>query len=244
MNEVDLGRLPEHLVALLPLGSMEPHAHLPLATDTLIAAAILERVAAATPHTCLFPAIPVGFLFKYAGWPGAIGVGQQILTGLIGDICRGLSHLGLRKLFIMSGHDENRESALQALREAHRESGTLAVYCDWLELGLPLLARISASRNEGHASEIQTSVFLHLFPHLPVDLPRPALQPLGPPPLGADDLFAPPEQGTWVRAVPRHQGRSCTGDPGQATPEKGKMVVEAIVQQAQKIIEGLRALPD
>ncbi|MEW6659521.1 MAG: creatininase family protein [Thermodesulfobacteriota bacterium] len=244
MNEADLARLPESLVALLPLGSMEPHAHLPLATDTLIAAAILAQVAAGTPHTCLFPAIPVGFLFKYAGWPGAIGVGHQILTGLIVDICRGLSRLGLRKLLLMSGHDENREPALQALREAHRESGVLGVYCDWIELAVPVVSRISASGREGHASEIQTSVFLHLFPQMPVDLPRPALQPLGPPPRGADDLFASPEQGTWVRAVPLQHGRSCTGDPGQATPEKGKIVVEAIVQQARKIIEDLRAIQD
>jgi hypothetical protein len=37
---------------------MQPHGYLPLPTDTLITAAILGRVAAATPHTCLFPAIP------------------------------------------------------------------------------------------------------------------------------------------------------------------------------------------
>jgi creatinine amidohydrolase len=241
MRDADVARLHQGVAALLPLGSLEPHAHLPLAADTLIAGAILGRIAALTADTLLFPAIPVGHLFKYAAWPGALGVSHRVLSGLILDLCRGLNRMGVSRLLVMSGHDENREPALEALREAHVDTGLLSVYCHWLELAFPEVLQISESRREGHASEIQTSVFLYLFPQAPVDLPPTALRAAGPPPPGADDLFASGEQGLWVRAPARHQGPPYIGDPGRATPEKGRIIVEAVVRRARDIIAHLLA---
>ena len=56
-------------------------------------------------------------------------------------------------------------SGLQLCKEEH---GVIGVYCDWLDLALSLLPKISDSQTEGHGSEIQTSVFMYLYPNIPI----------------------------------------------------------------------------
>lgn len=227
-------------VVLLPLGSLEPHGHLPLATDSMIVHEILGRVAKAVSVTLLLPTIPLGYLFKYSQWPGAVGLSDSTMRAAVFDIIACLARQGLGKIFVMSGHDENREPALQALREAHLKFGTVGVYCDWLDLGVSLARKISSSRREGHASEIQTSVFQFLFPQIDLTLPQDTAN--QPSKLYDDDLFVEVETGTWVRSVPEEFGRSFTGNPIHATSEKGRMIVEYIVERARAIIDELGAM--
>jgi len=225
-------------VALLALGSLEPHAHLPLGTDYLISATILERVAEECPGTVLLPPLPFGYLHKYSQWPGAIGLRAQVLSELLGGVCAGLDRAGVRQLLVMSGHDENREPAVTALRQANVENGIESVYCDWIELAAPILSDVSESKQEGHASEIQTSVLLHLFPEIAVRLPPPAPEPL-PLSIHADDLFAASGHGTRIRAIPVDGRRASTGDPGRATADKGAIIVGYIVRIAAQVVEAL-----
>lgn len=236
----ELSRLNAESVVLIAVGSIEPHAHLPLATDTMIASAILERVAEANDNTVLFPPIPVGFMYKYAGWTGAVWVSAGVMEGMMLDICRGLARSELRKLFVMSGHDENREPVLTALREASLEVGTQGVYCDWIDLAMSVLPTLSTSRQEGHASEIQTSVFQYLYPELPLDVPPPKEAAADPAALDPDDRFAAADQAIWVRPAPRDQRGAYSGDPGHASPRKGELVVEHIVRRTGQIIGELR----
>ena len=57
----DLDALIGSCVLAVPLGSTEQHGpHLPLATDTLIAAALVERVASSRPDVLAAPALPYG----------------------------------------------------------------------------------------------------------------------------------------------------------------------------------------
>src|SRR5260370_26373386 len=51
----------ERRVGLVPVGATEQHGpHLPTDTDTRIAAALCDAVAAAVPHTIVLPAIAIG----------------------------------------------------------------------------------------------------------------------------------------------------------------------------------------
>src|SRR5271166_6214523 len=176
LSDQDLHTLGEPAVALLPLGSLEPHGHLPLGTDSLIAEGILARIAEQLPQTILLPTIPLGYLFKYKEWPGAVGIDPDCLTSVVTSVCEGCAKLGLQRIFVMSGHDENREAALTGLRNAFHLFGTVGVYCDWLDLAWNFSKEISSSRQEGHASEIQTSVFQFLYPKLNFKLPVVALK--------------------------------------------------------------------
>jgi creatinine amidohydrolase len=229
--------LPETVI-LLPIGSIEPHGHLPLATDSMIAHSILNRVAEKTKDAWVLPTIPLGYLFKYSQWPGSVGVASDTMSAIIFEVAASLAKDNLRRIFVMSGHDENREPTLQALRQAHISFKTLGVYCDWLDLGVSLVKQISSSRREGHASEIQTSVFQYLFPEFELVIPKVTTDvPLK---MGDDDLFLETEGGTWVDSVPRDVSGSFSGDPSHATVEKGRLVLDHIVERAVSIVNELK----
>ena len=237
LTDQQFAALPKDTIVLVPLGSIEPHGHLPLGTDSYIAEQVLERVAARVSGTCLAPVLPLGYLFKYAAHTGALGVDADVVERSLVGICGGFAAAGLRRVFVMSGHDENREPALLALHESSRRFGTISVYCDWLDLAWSLAKATSTSKREGHGSEIQTSVFKFLRPEFPIDVPRSGNDAAPPLQMGEDDLFAESEAGTWVRPAGSESSR--TGDPSAATAEKGGLIVERIVSRSVTILRSL-----
>ena len=89
LSEVDTETLRAQLaqgpvVALLPVGSVEPHGpHLPLGTDTFISQAVAERAALRLQergvHTMIAPSVPYGVTDFASGFQGAISVPADAL---------------------------------------------------------------------------------------------------------------------------------------------------------------------
>ncbi|WP_395175440.1 creatininase family protein [Roseibium alexandrii] len=246
LTDAELRHLQPNAVGLWPIGSVEPHGHLPLGIDSMIATALLERVAEQVQVSVLLPGMPYGYLFKYKEWPGGIPVPQTAVTAMTVGLCRGLKNAGISKMFVMSGHDENHSPVLLGLQEAKREAGVRSVYCDWLDLAVTLLPRLNDSGTESHGSEIQTSVAQFLFPELNIQVPeRPGdAQTQAALAMGADDFFARPECGIWVSAIDHHPGKpSASGSVTYADPGKGSKVVNHIVARASEIVEALSNEP-
>ena len=69
--------------ALLPLGSFEQHgAHLPLATDSLIASILAQAISEAYSMFVL-PPITISCSHEHASFPGTISITASTLTRLI-----------------------------------------------------------------------------------------------------------------------------------------------------------------
>ena len=93
-------------VLLLPLGAVEPHGpHAPLSTDLLISLGTCERVAARRPVKVL-PPIPYGVTTFSADFPGAVGIGEDLLHDMIVQICSGLAAQGFPHVVIINNHFE------------------------------------------------------------------------------------------------------------------------------------------
>ena len=240
LTDIRLAEVMPSDVALWPIGSIEPHGHLPLATDSMLPTAILERVSLDVEGVWLLPTLPIGHLFKYGNWPGAIEMPHDAVTSTVTSVCQGLSRIGLRRLLVMSGHDENRESVIIGLQEGHKRFQISSVYCDWIDLAESLLPILNESGCESHASEIQTSVFMYLFPEISINLPERASESRQPPRIGADDLFAPRECGEWVSLVTQTLNLRNAPDSASASGEKGRQVVEHIIERCRAILESLR----
>lgn len=74
---------------LVPLGATEQHGpHLPLDTDTRIATAVAERVAASRPDAAVAPAIPYGASGEHQGFAGTLSIGHEALTALLVELVR------------------------------------------------------------------------------------------------------------------------------------------------------------
>jgi creatinine amidohydrolase len=105
-TSVEVGAL-DLPVAVLPVGSFEQHgAHLPLATDTLVAQIIAEAIC---DSYRLFPISPITIScsHEHHGWPGTVSISSATLTAVISDITASLRRSGINSLVIVNGHGGN-----------------------------------------------------------------------------------------------------------------------------------------
>jgi creatinine amidohydrolase len=235
LAEVNYGWTKEHRyeVAVLPLGATEPHnLHLPYATDTLEATAIGQRICEAaharSARVLLLPTIPFGTETNMRELPLAINVQPTTLFRFISDIVQSLVGSGIRKIVLLNSHGGNDLKPL--LREMYGATPAHLFLCNWFSVLNDQYHAIFEHR-EDHAGEMETSLALAFFPELV------ARQADGS--LAADDgqtrptRFAAVNNG-WVSITrPWHELTSNTGagNPHAATAEKGRRVMELLVQR-------------
>lgn len=91
---------------VLPLGCVEQHAYLSLATDAILA----EKVAndAAEPLSIpVFPVLAYGMTPSFAAYPGTVSVRISTYVALIEDLLEGFYRSGFRRIVLVNGHGGN-----------------------------------------------------------------------------------------------------------------------------------------
>jgi creatinine amidohydrolase len=224
----------EGAIVLLPVGAIEQHGpHLPLGTDALLAGEMARR-AAAEVGGIVAPTLTYGYKSqpRTGGgnhFCGTTSLDGGTLSGTVRDLLREFVRHGARKVAVIDGHYENQMFLTEGIDLALRElgaSGAEAVrvlkmrYCETIRP--ETLARIFPEGFPGldleHAGVLETSMMLHLFPHL-VDMRRvPGDPPASPPPY---DTY--PADTAWIPA-------SGTLSPARAsTAEIGRLLVDEFV---------------
>ena len=92
--------------AVLPVGSVEQHAYLSLATDSILA----ERVAveAAEPlGVPVFPALAYGITPLFLAYPGTLSLRAATHVEVLRDLLDSLATTGFRRVLIVNGHGGN-----------------------------------------------------------------------------------------------------------------------------------------
>lgn len=156
------------VVALVPVGSVEPHGpHLPLATDTLISQGAAERAAVALTQgdvvALVAPPVPYGVTDYAAGFAGAVSIPADVLTPFLEAVVRGYLDTGMAHVCLVNNHLEPAQDA--AVRAALDEvpTGRGSIAC-------PLTRRwgrtLSDEYKSGacHAGRYETSLVLAVAP--------------------------------------------------------------------------------
>jgi creatinine amidohydrolase len=92
--------------AVLPIGCVEQHAFLSLATDSILA----ERLAieAAEPEGVpVFPVAAYGITPNFMAYPGTLSIRVETLIALVHDLLDGLESHGFRRVLVVNGHGGN-----------------------------------------------------------------------------------------------------------------------------------------
>jgi creatinine amidohydrolase len=228
--------------AVLPFGATEPHnLHLPYGTDVfqveLLARRACARAYEAGARVALLPTVPFGVNTNHLRIPGALAcsVTPSTLLHLLADLVDSLERQGVRKLLLLNGHGGNELKPLT--RELHHRTGVFLCVCDWYRMAADLYPGIFERPGE-HADEVETSLGLAFFP----ELVHPEL---------ADDGAARPSRFEainrgWVsitrpwHLVSRNTG---LGDPSAASADKGRRLMDALVERLSGFLVELAAAP-
>jgi creatinine amidohydrolase len=104
-------RFDDRLVAILPIGSTEPHGpHLPLDTDVTIALSQSQAAAAELGRldvpALVLPALPYGVTYYTDGFEGRVTFRPGTLWAALEDVVTSLEEQGVRRIVFSNGHLE------------------------------------------------------------------------------------------------------------------------------------------
>lgn len=195
-------------ILAVPIGATEQHGpHLPLSTDTDIALALCDRLAAARPDVLVAPTVAYGSSGEHAGFAGTLSIGQQATELLLLELGRSAAET-FRRLLFVSAHGGNAGPVARAVARLRAESHDVEVFQPrW--------------QGDPHAGRPETGLQLILRPHT-VRMDRAAagdIRPLG--------EVLPLLRTVGVRAV-SHNG--VLGDPTGSTAQEGEALLAALVE--------------
>lgn len=206
---------------LLPLGSnMKEHGlHLPLNTDWLTAEYLTMRVLDLIPIAAL-PTMQSSYYPAFVEYPGSISLSKETARDLIIEVCHSITRHGPKKVYILNtGFSTNRP--LEAARLQLGREGVVMEYLDSLKISDQLAKGVAEQAFGSHADEIETSMMMYILPEsVKLHLAKPEL--------------SSPGKGFLTRnpnlATGRYSETGAWGDPTLATPEKGRIIIEALVE--------------
>lgn len=157
LGELAWPQVPAHSLLVVPVGSVEQHGpHLPLDTDTRIAAAVAHGLVTRTPGAILGPAVAYGASGEHEGFAGTISIGADALRLLIVELGRSACRWAGR-LLLVNGHGGNGATVVSAVTLLRHEGRDVA----WVPCAFPATA---VHPGDAHAGRTETSLLLHLDP--------------------------------------------------------------------------------
>lgn len=214
----------KYSVVMIPIGARtkEHGFHLPLNNDWLMAEYLAKRVAEKS-SVLVLPTIPYGYYPAFLEYPGSVSIQKDTFRDMLADICRSICRHGPRKFyFLNTGISTNRP--LEEAKNLLVKENIMIDYTN-LKTAIPDVEKRVRKQEAGtHADEIETSMMLYIAPKIVnMKLAKKDIHPekdsnkpggLTRDPNATEGVYSP--TGAW-------------GNPTLASRQKGKIVVEALV---------------
>ena len=228
------------VVALVPVGSTEPHGpHLALGTDVIISAAACVRATELLERkgplaAVIAPAVSYGVTECAAGFPGAVSVPAAVLTAYVAAVCDGLLAQGIRHVCLVNNHLEPaHDAAIRAAAEGR--AGKVSVACPLTKKWARTLSDEFKS-GACHAGQYETSIVMAAAPELVNEAVRQGLSPV---PISLSKQLA-AGVGTFAAMG---LDRAYAGDPRAATVEEGERLILRLAEMVVGEIREALGLP-
>ena len=233
---VDGGR---PVVALVPVGSVEPHGpHLSLVTDVAISRGACARAAVALDGrgvaAVIAPAVAYGVTDCAAGFAGAASVPADVLTAYLRAVVAGLRAAGSAHVCLVNNHLEPAHDKAVRAAIADAPRGAASVACPVRRRWAGTLGDEFAS-GACHAGRYETSIVLAVDADLVLveDGARAALPPV---PISLSDQL---RAGVGTFAA-MGMDRAYAGDPAAASAAEGDALLDRLAEMiATEVCEAL-----
>ncbi len=139
-------------ILAVPLGSLEQHGpHLPLDTDSRVAAALATGLAARRLDVAVAPVVAYGASGEHADFPGTLLVGHDVLADLIVELVRSARH-SFSGVVLISAHGGNTDALTDVRRRTAEEGDAVVVW------------QATPKGGDAHAGRTETSLMLAIDP--------------------------------------------------------------------------------
>ncbi|XVV13328.1 creatininase family protein [Actinoplanes sp. CA-131856] len=217
-------------VAVLPVGSFEQHGdYLPLATDTVVACAIAERMAA-TYDLFLLPPVTISCSHEHSAWPGTVSISHTTLAAVITDVFASLRRSGIERLALVNGHGGNYVLS-NVVQEANVGGPVMTLFPardDW-DAARQAAGLTSDGHADMHAGELEVSILRHVAP----ELLREGVE--------TSDHLADNRKLLLVRGMAGYTRTGVIGVPSAGSADKGRAVLESLVGTFKEHLDALIA---
>jgi len=230
-------------VVILPTGSTEQHGpHLPLDVDAFLCEAVCLEVGQRAPSKVLvLPPVSYGLNLHHIDFPGTIHIEPENFIAFCLDITKSVAYHGFRKILLVNGHGSNAPLVDLVARKTVLATDSLCAAVTYLQLAVEEFERIKETEVMAHADEFETSLYLYLSPER-VRMDRAiADNDIAGNYMSSDSTSVYPVRfndywGRWTN-------KGVHGDPRAATPEKGKVIFEAVVSSLLAIVDEWQKWP-
>jgi creatinine amidohydrolase len=211
---------------VIPVGAAtkEHGPHLPLGTDRLIADALTHGLAERVPCVVL-PTLTYGYFPHFSPFPGSTHVEAETFARLVTEVVLSLHRHGPRRFLILNTGVSTYPVLEVVARDLDRVHRLLVGVTRIGDLGGKVAAKLLEQPRGSHADEAETSLIMAIAPaavrqdRLVRDLPERH---------DAPGFFVPPMY--HREPGPGHSSTGVYGDATLATPEKGKAILEAMIE--------------
>jgi len=219
-------------VVVIPIGAQakEHGPHLKLRNDFTMAEYFARRVLDRSA-VIVAPTVNYHFYPAFVDYPGSTTLRLETARDLVVDICRSLARFGPRRFYALN----TGVSTVRALAPAVDLLAADGILLRFTNVGTiveDVEKKVQQQEGGTHADELETSMMLYIAPSS-VDMKK-AVKDYHP---GASPLSRVPD------ATRTYSASGTFGDATLATREKGRQIVEAMVDRLALEIESLRKTP-
>jgi mycofactocin system creatininase family protein len=211
----DVAEVANRSLLAIPLGSTEQHGpHLPCTTDSDIAVALADALAARRDDVIVAPPLAYGSAGEHAAFPGTLSIGGPAFEQVVLELVRSAD--AFAGVVLVSAHGGNAPSLARAVATLRAEGRRVLAWS-------PV-----AAGGDAHAGHTETSLVLALRPDA-VDLDRAAPGDTR----SIDELLPQLRAGGVASVAPS----GVLGDPTGASVEAGSLLVDALAGDLADAVE-------
>lgn len=206
-------------LVIIPTGAVEVYGHhLPAGTDTLVVTHIAREVGKALEAPVL-PTLPVGFSRSLGDFPGTLNISTPTLMAYVQETAESVIAWGFTRILFINSHRGNIGPIGEVAMELQESYDVRCAQVFWWDYVAALVTDIvdSGPHANGHASEIGTSIMMHIQPDMVVRDRIRDETPQAPVPYA--DIIQ-------YKGMHARSDTGVVGNPAVATPEKGAEMVQ------------------